>query len=87
MPSKAQTILELFVGAIAKAHNVRNFEAMSVETLDQLCINTVRGGVFTVSAGHNVAVACREGVLGDSLEVPTTPRFTNGLAGIDIKAS
>jgi F-type H+-transporting ATPase subunit epsilon len=28
----------------------------------------VRGGVFTVSAGHNVAVACREGVLGDSLE-------------------
>jgi F-type H+-transporting ATPase subunit epsilon len=28
----------------------------------------VRGGVFTVSAGHNVAVACREGVLGDLLE-------------------
>jgi F-type H+-transporting ATPase subunit epsilon len=28
----------------------------------------VRGGVFTVSAGHNVAVACREGVLGDSLD-------------------
>jgi len=28
----------------------------------------VRGGVFTVSAGHNVAVACREGVLGPSLE-------------------
>jgi F-type H+-transporting ATPase subunit epsilon len=28
----------------------------------------VRGGVFTVSAGHNVAVACREGVLADSLE-------------------
>jgi F-type H+-transporting ATPase subunit epsilon len=28
----------------------------------------VRGGGFTVSAGHNVAVACREGVLGDSLE-------------------
>jgi len=28
----------------------------------------VRGGVFTVSAGHNVAVACREGVLCDSLE-------------------
>jgi F-type H+-transporting ATPase subunit epsilon len=28
----------------------------------------VHGGVFTVSAGHNVAVACREGVLGDSLE-------------------
>src|SRR5262245_42400079 len=28
----------------------------------------VRGGVFTVSAGRDVAVACREGVLGDSLE-------------------
>lgn len=28
----------------------------------------VRGGVFTVSVGRNVAVACREGVLGDSLE-------------------
>jgi F-type H+-transporting ATPase subunit epsilon len=28
----------------------------------------VHGGVFTVSAGRNVAVACREGVLGDSLE-------------------
>ncbi|MGC1891750.1 MAG: F0F1 ATP synthase subunit epsilon [Stellaceae bacterium] len=28
----------------------------------------VRGGVFTVSAGHNVSIACREGVLGDSLE-------------------
>ena len=28
----------------------------------------VRGGVFTVSAGRNVAVACREGVVGDSLE-------------------
>jgi F-type H+-transporting ATPase subunit epsilon len=28
----------------------------------------VRGGVFMVSAGHNVAVACREGVVGDSLE-------------------
>jgi len=28
----------------------------------------VRGGVFTVSAGHNVAVACREGVVSDSLE-------------------
>jgi F-type H+-transporting ATPase subunit epsilon len=28
----------------------------------------VRGGVFTVSAGRNVALACREGVLGDSLE-------------------
>ena len=28
----------------------------------------VRGGVFTVSAGRNVALACREGVIGDSLE-------------------
>jgi F-type H+-transporting ATPase subunit epsilon len=28
----------------------------------------VRGAVFTVSAGRNVAVACREGVLGSSLE-------------------
>jgi F-type H+-transporting ATPase subunit epsilon len=28
----------------------------------------VHGGVFTVSAGSNVAVACREGVVGDSLE-------------------
>jgi F-type H+-transporting ATPase subunit epsilon len=28
----------------------------------------VRGGVFTVSAGRNVSVACREGVVGDSLE-------------------
>jgi F-type H+-transporting ATPase subunit epsilon len=28
----------------------------------------VRGGVFTVSAGRDVAVACREGVLGDSLD-------------------
>ncbi len=28
----------------------------------------VRGGVFTVSVGRNVSVACREGVLGDSLE-------------------
>jgi F-type H+-transporting ATPase subunit epsilon len=28
----------------------------------------VRGGVFTVSAGRNVAVACREGVVGDSLD-------------------
>ena len=28
----------------------------------------VHGGVFTVTAGRNVAVACREGVLGDSLE-------------------
>ncbi|MGC2204044.1 MAG: F0F1 ATP synthase subunit epsilon [Stellaceae bacterium] len=28
----------------------------------------VRGGVFAVSAGRNVAVATREGVVGDSLE-------------------
>jgi F-type H+-transporting ATPase subunit epsilon len=28
----------------------------------------VRGGVFSVSSGRNVAVACRQGVLGDSLE-------------------
>jgi F-type H+-transporting ATPase subunit epsilon len=28
----------------------------------------VRGGVFTVSQGRNVAVACREGVAGDSLD-------------------
>jgi F-type H+-transporting ATPase subunit epsilon len=28
----------------------------------------VRDGVFIVFAGHKVAVACREGVLGDSLE-------------------
>ena len=27
----------------------------------------VHGGVFTVSGGRNVAVACREGVVGDSL--------------------
>ena len=28
----------------------------------------VRGGVFTVSQGRKVAIACREGVIGDSLE-------------------
>jgi F-type H+-transporting ATPase subunit epsilon len=28
----------------------------------------VRGGVFTVFAGRDVAVACREGVVGDSLD-------------------
>jgi F-type H+-transporting ATPase subunit epsilon len=28
----------------------------------------VRGGVFTVSAGRNVALACREGVVSDSLQ-------------------
>jgi F-type H+-transporting ATPase subunit epsilon len=28
----------------------------------------VRCGVFTVSAGRNVAIACREGILGESLE-------------------
>jgi F-type H+-transporting ATPase subunit epsilon len=32
------------------------------------CFCAVRGGVFTVSAGRNVAVACREGVVGDSLQ-------------------
>ncbi|MBV8106859.1 MAG: F0F1 ATP synthase subunit epsilon [Hyphomicrobiales bacterium] len=29
---------------------------------------SVRGGVFTVSDGRTVGVACRDGVLGDSLE-------------------
>jgi len=33
---------------------------------ERLC--AVRGGVFTVSAGRNVAIACREGVVSDSLE-------------------
>jgi F-type H+-transporting ATPase subunit epsilon len=28
----------------------------------------VRGGVFTISSGRDVAVACREGVVGDSLD-------------------
>ena len=28
----------------------------------------VRGGVFTVASGRDVAVSCREGVIGDSLE-------------------
>ena len=28
----------------------------------------VRGGVFTASAGRNVTIACREGVVGNSLE-------------------
>ncbi len=28
----------------------------------------VRGGVFTVSSGRDIAVACREGVVGDSLQ-------------------
>ena len=28
----------------------------------------VRGGVFTVASGRDVAVACREGVIGDWLE-------------------
>ena len=28
----------------------------------------VRGGVFSVAAGRDIAVACREGVVGDSLE-------------------
>ena len=32
------------------------------------CFCAVRGGVFAVSGGRNVSVACREGVVGDSLE-------------------
>ena len=32
------------------------------------CFCAVRGGVFTISSGRDVAVACREGVVGDSLE-------------------
>ena len=28
----------------------------------------VRGGVFTVSSGRNVSLACREGIIGNSLE-------------------
>jgi F-type H+-transporting ATPase subunit epsilon len=32
------------------------------------CFCAVRGGVFAVSGGRNVSVACREGVLGDSLD-------------------
>jgi F-type H+-transporting ATPase subunit epsilon len=31
------------------------------------CFCAVRGGVFSVSAGRNVAIACREGVVSDSL--------------------
>ena len=33
---------------------------------DRFC--AVRGGVFTVSSGRDVAVACREGVISDSLD-------------------
>ena len=32
------------------------------------CFYAVRGGVFAVSGGGNVSVACREGVVGDSLD-------------------
>jgi F-type H+-transporting ATPase subunit epsilon len=32
------------------------------------CFCAVRGGVFVVSGGRNVSVACREGVVGDSLD-------------------
>jgi F-type H+-transporting ATPase subunit epsilon len=32
------------------------------------CFCAVRGGVFAVSGGGNVSVACREGVVGDSLD-------------------
>jgi F-type H+-transporting ATPase subunit epsilon len=32
------------------------------------CFCAVRGGVFAVSSGRNVSVACREGVVGDSLD-------------------
>ena len=38
-------------------------------TLDgAACFCAVRGGVFAVSGGRNVSVACREGVVGDSLD-------------------
>jgi F-type H+-transporting ATPase subunit epsilon len=32
------------------------------------CFCAVRGGVFAVSGGRDVSVACREGVVGDSLD-------------------
>ena len=32
------------------------------------CFCAVRGGVFAVSEGRNVSVACREGAVGDSLD-------------------
>ena len=32
------------------------------------CFCAVRGGVFVVSGGRNVSVACREGVVGNSLD-------------------
>ena len=32
------------------------------------CFCAVRGGVFAVAGGRNVSVACREGVVGDSLD-------------------
>jgi F-type H+-transporting ATPase subunit epsilon len=38
-------------------------------TLDgSACFCAVRGGVFAVSDGRSVSVACREGVVGDSLD-------------------
>jgi F-type H+-transporting ATPase subunit epsilon len=38
----------------------------TAEGAERFC--AVRGGVFTVAAGRDVAVACREGVVGHSLE-------------------
>jgi F-type H+-transporting ATPase subunit epsilon len=32
------------------------------------CFCAVRGGVFVVSGGRNVSIACREGVVGNSLD-------------------
>jgi F-type H+-transporting ATPase subunit epsilon len=32
------------------------------------CFCAVRGGVFAVSGGRDVSIACREGVVGDSLD-------------------
>ena len=37
----------------------------AVDGVERFC--AVRSGVFTVSAGRNVAIACREGVVSDSL--------------------
>jgi F-type H+-transporting ATPase subunit epsilon len=38
----------------------------TADGVERFC--AVRGGVFTVAAGRDVAVACREGVVGHSLE-------------------
>jgi F-type H+-transporting ATPase subunit epsilon len=38
----------------------------TAEGAEHFC--AVRGGVFTVASGRNIAVACREGVVGDSLD-------------------